>query len=68
MSELKLNFPGCGFPLEQRKEKKNKDADSCALDTVVPYPSSCSDLHYECEMVVAIGEGGKDIPVGEALK
>lgn len=49
-----------------------KPADSALtareFDTVVPYPSSCSDLHYECEMVVAIGEGGKDIPVGEALK
>lgn len=33
----------------------------------VPYPSLTSDLHHEVELVVAIGQGGRDIPVGQAL-
>ena len=37
-------------------------------DTKIPYPTSCSNFHYECELVVAIGEGGTNIPVEEALK
>ena len=37
-------------------------------DTKIPYPTACSNFHYECELVVAIGEGGTNIPVEEALK
>merc|ERR1711892_1466484 len=37
------------------------------FDTIIPYPSSCEDFHYECEMIVGIGEGGSNIPVEEAL-
>lgn len=42
-------------------------------ETVVPsgstiaYPSETSDFHYEAELVVAIGQAGRDIPVGKAL-
>ena len=36
--------------------------------TTVPFPPSCSELQYECELVVAIGEGGANIPVEEALR
>lgn len=42
-------------------------------DAVVPpgreaaYPPRTKDLHHEIELVVAIGTGGKDIPVGSAL-
>lgn len=42
-------------------------------DAVVPpgrdaaYPPRTNDLHHEIELVVAIGTGGKDIPVGSAL-
>lgn len=42
-------------------------------DAIVPtgstidYPPLTSNLHYECELVVAIGKGGKDIPESEAL-
>ncbi|ARP87133.1 fumarylacetoacetate hydrolase family protein [Bordetella genomosp. 9] len=32
----------------------------------MPYPSKTSNLHYEMELVVAIGKGGKDIPVEKA--
>jgi len=32
----------------------------------IPYPSSTSNLHYEAELVVAIGTPGTDIPVSEA--
>ena len=30
------------------------------------YPSKTSNLHYEMELVVALGSGGKDIPVEQA--
>jgi fumarylpyruvate hydrolase len=34
----------------------------------LPYPSLTSNLHHEVELVVAIGTGGKDIPVDKALQ
>ena len=33
----------------------------------IPYPVKTKDVHHEIEMVVAIGKGGKDIPVEKAL-
>jgi fumarylpyruvate hydrolase len=36
-------------------------------DTQVAYPPRTSNLHHEIELVVAIGRGGRHIPVGEAL-
>lgn len=33
----------------------------------LPYPSQTRDFHYEAELVVAIGQGGADIPVDAAL-
>jgi fumarylpyruvate hydrolase len=35
--------------------------------TVHPYPSQTSSYHHEIEMVVALGSGGRDIPVETAL-
>jgi fumarylpyruvate hydrolase len=35
--------------------------------SVVPYPPQTKNYHYEIEMVVAIGKGGRDIPVAGAL-
>jgi fumarylpyruvate hydrolase len=35
--------------------------------TTIPYPQMTKDLHHEIEMVVAIGKGGADIPVENAL-
>ncbi len=32
----------------------------------IHYPSKTSNLHYEMELVVALGSGGKDIPVEKA--
>ncbi len=32
----------------------------------MPYPSKTANLHYEMELVVAIGKAGKDIPVEQA--
>ncbi len=32
----------------------------------VPYPSRTENFHYEIELVVAIGKGGKDIPLEQA--
>jgi fumarylpyruvate hydrolase len=34
----------------------------------MPYPSKTSNLHYEMELVVAIGKGGKDVSVEEAAQ
>lgn len=33
----------------------------------VPYPSATRDLQYEAELVVAIGQRGRDLPVSRAL-
>lgn len=32
----------------------------------IHYPSKTSNLHYEMELVVAVGKGGRDIPVEQA--
>lgn len=32
----------------------------------MPYPSRTQNLHYEMELVVALGKGGRDIPVDQA--
>lgn len=34
----------------------------------VPYPSATGDLQHEVELVVAIGGGGRDLPVSRALE
>jgi fumarylpyruvate hydrolase len=45
-----------------------KPADAIVADGLpVPYPSATTDLHHEVEMVVALGSGGKNIPIDEAL-
>ncbi len=33
-----------------------------------PYPDKTADLHYELELVVALGSGGKNIPEADALE
>ena len=33
-----------------------------------PYPSQTGNLHHEIELVVAIGTGGANIPIGQALE
>ncbi len=33
----------------------------------IPYPSRTRNFHHEIELVVAIGKGGRDIPVAQAL-
>ena len=45
-----------------------KPADAIVLSgATVPYPSRTENLHHEVELVVAIGEPGRDIPVEKAL-
>jgi len=45
-----------------------KPADAIVPNGVaVPYPSRTENLHHEIELVVAIGQGGKDIPRDLAL-
>ncbi|QYU67900.1 fumarylacetoacetate hydrolase family protein [Leptolyngbya sp. 15MV] len=46
-----------------------KPADAVVIDGAdMPYPSQTKNLHHEMELVVAIGTGGRDIPMGDALK
>ena len=33
----------------------------------MPYPSLTKDLHHEVELVVAIGNGGRDIAAADAM-
>lgn len=43
---------------------------ACGADTLQPivYPPATQDYHYEGELVVAIGQAGRDIPVKDALQ
>jgi len=48
-----------------------KPADALVLaageePTLLPYPSLTQDLHHEIELVVAIGQGGRDIAAADA--
>ena len=46
----------------------SKPADAVVANgAAVPYPPRTANLHHEIELVVAIGEGGRDIPAGNAL-
>ncbi|MDR3474217.1 MAG: fumarylacetoacetate hydrolase family protein [Devosia sp.] len=45
-----------------------KPADAIVTDGAeVPYPPLTAELHHEIELVVALGQGGADIPVAAAL-
>lgn len=46
--------------------QKNPDNLLCGTDTF-PYPPATQDLHHEIELVVALGQGGRDIAPKEAL-
>jgi len=35
--------------------------------TSLPYPSKTHNYHHEIELVIAVGRGGRDIPVAQAL-
>ncbi|HKR75450.1 MAG TPA: fumarylacetoacetate hydrolase family protein [Rhodanobacter sp.] len=44
-----------------------KPADAVVADGAdVPYPSATQELHHEVEMVLALGAGGRDVPVEHA--
>ncbi len=46
-----------------------KPADALVInDADMPYPSASKSLHHEMELVVAIGVGGSDIGVADALQ
>jgi fumarylpyruvate hydrolase len=45
-----------------------KPADAVvASGAAIAYPSMTSNLHHEIELVVALGDGGTDVPVDQAL-
>jgi fumarylpyruvate hydrolase len=45
-----------------------KTTDGIVLDGRVPYPPGTSNLHYEGELVIAIGKGGSNIAPERALE
>jgi len=45
-----------------------KAPDAIFTGAELPYPVETSDVHPECEMIVALAKGGKDIPVAKALE
>ena len=45
-----------------------KNPDNIVTDGKFPYPSATSDVHHEIEMVVALGKGGSNIPVGSSAR
>src|ERR687893_712020 len=44
-----------------------KPADAVVQAGTLPFPTQTQDLHHEIELVVALAEGGRDIPVERAL-
>ena len=44
-----------------------KNPDNLYAGSEFPYPPLSSDVHHEVELVMALAEGGADIPVEEAL-
>lgn len=44
-----------------------KNPDNLTPSPTFPYPAQTADLHHEIELVVALGSGGRDIPVERAL-
>ncbi|QFR34869.1 fumarylacetoacetate hydrolase family protein [Ancylobacter sp. TS-1] len=45
-----------------------KNPDNVITDGTFPYPDKSKDVHYELEMLVAIGKGGVNIPVEKAME
>ena len=51
-------------PVREKPFFFTKPADSIlANGSVMPYPPATENLHHEVELVVALGKGGRDIPV-----
>jgi len=47
----------------------SKPADAIVpAEGTIEYPPQTDDFHYEIELIVAIGKGGKNIPVAQALE
>jgi fumarylpyruvate hydrolase len=44
-----------------------KPADAVVTEHRLPFPTQTQELHHEIELVVALGEGGRGIPVDRAL-
>ncbi len=44
-----------------------KNPDNLNATGTFPYPPASNDVHFEVEMVVALANGGIDIPVAQAL-
>jgi fumarylpyruvate hydrolase len=45
-----------------------KNPDNLDFSGEFPYPAHSEDVHHEIEMVVALGKGGSNIPVEQALE
>jgi len=56
-----------GDPDRERPFFFQKNPDNLDQSGEFPYPPKSSDVHHEMEMLVALGSGGSDIAVGDAL-
>ncbi|MDX5362639.1 MAG: fumarylacetoacetate hydrolase family protein [Pseudazoarcus pumilus] len=45
-----------------------KSPDNLLVAADFPYPGQSADVQYEFELVVALGRGGRNVPVGQALE
>jgi len=45
-----------------------KNPDNLYVGAEFPYPPGTSDVHHEIELVVALGKGGRDIPLERAME
>ncbi len=55
-----------GDPVREPPFFFQKNPDDLTTAAEIPYPPMTAELHHEVEMVVALGEGGTDIPEAEA--
>lgn len=44
-----------------------KNTDNINTSGKFPYPSMSQEVHFEMELVIALGKGGKNIPLDDAL-
>lgn len=44
-----------------------KNADNLYIGSEFPYPSETREVHHEIELIVALGKGGRNIPLDQAM-
>ena len=54
-------------PTREKPVFFTKPADAVTQQTEIPFPSATGNLHFEGELVIALGKGGSAIPAEQAL-